>query len=186
MTPAVLLVRRGRLRAASSALLAKMILSCIPLLALPIGCTPTVHERDTPFDESEYLSYVTEGTGQISGTAFVKRDRANVGEKRRPVYLKPATGYTAEWLDHVVIQRVPFVPPDPREKPAHRSTMSEEDGRFTFEKVPSGDYYLLCPIISEVPGYFGYGEGIIYRTVGWTQVKLHLTPGQRLQIDLSC
>jgi len=186
LTRAVLVVWRERLPAASSALLARIVLAFIPLLTLPIGCTPTVHERDTPFDESEYLSYVTEGTGQVSGTAFVKRDRTNVGEKRRPVYLKPSTGYTAEWLDHVVSQRVPFVPPDPREKPAHRSTMTEEDGRFSFEKVSAGEYYLLCPVISEVPGYFGYGEGVIYRTIGWTQVKLHLAPGQRLQIDLSC
>ena len=170
---------------APAALRASMFLFA-PLFMLTVGCAQTVHQRDTPFDESEYLSYVTEGTGQVSGTVFVKRDGPNPREKRRPVYLKPATGYTAEWLDHVVIQRVPFVPPDPREKPAHRSIMTEQDGLFSFEKVAPGDYYLLCPIISEVPGYFGYGEGVIYRTIGWTQVKLHLAPGQRLHIDLSC
>ena len=169
----------------SAASLASIVLTFIPFFTLS-ACAPHVHQRESAFDEAESIAYLAEGTAQVSGTVVIKAVDANIRERKRLIYLKPATRYTAEWLDHVVIQRVPFEPPDPREKPAHRSTISGEDGRFSFEKVPPGDYYLLCPIISELPGYFGYGGGTIFRTIGWTQVKLHVTTGQRLNIDVSC
>jgi hypothetical protein len=170
----------------SVASLASIGLALIQLFTLPAGCAPTIHQRETAFDEAETVSYLAQGTAQVSGRVSFKAADASVRERKRWVYLKPASGYTAEWLDHVVIQRVPFEPPDSREKAAHRSALTDGDGRFAFEQVPPGDYYLLCPIISEVPGYFGYGGGTISRTIGWTKVKLHIETGQRLNIDLSC
>jgi len=170
----------------SAGSLAKIGLAFIQVFTLSAGCAPKVHQRESVIDEAEYLPYLADGTAHVSGTVSFKAADASVRERKRRVYLKPATSYTAEWVDHVVIQRVPFEPPDPREMPAHRSTITDVDGRFSFEKISPGTYYLLCPIISEVSGYFGYGGGTISRTMAWTQVKVHVETGQRLNIDLSC
>lgn len=136
----------------------------VPVLgcALLASCGPKA--RVTTFDPAEYAPYREKGTGVVAGQAFVRTAGGRVVTAAgREVYLYPATKDAEEWYQRSVIgeeQLEAMQEPGAREAvtSTRRKTLADADGRFTFEGLPAGDYYVTSLITWEVPvGYYGGG-----------------------------
>jgi hypothetical protein len=58
------------------------------------------------------------------------------------VALHPVTGLTTGWYSKAV-QGIPLVAGNPYADDYRRTTVSDAEGRFEFNDLPAGDYYLL-------------------------------------------
>lgn len=108
-----------------------------------------------PFDAAEAAYIRKEGTARIDGHAFLKKPNGSVmnaaGER---VWLIPATAYAKERMA-ALYKGQKFAPAgsiaaqpgtDPRYMEFTRSTKAESSGRFTFDKVAPGSYFLATTI----------------------------------------
>jgi len=112
------------------------------------SCASSLIERQAQFVESEYVPYAGEGTATICGQAFTKTRR---GEFKygagNEAYLNPVTSYSTEWYTVGVIGGRSLNKADRRVLAYNRTTRADGEGRFCFENLPSGDYYLACPVV---------------------------------------
>ena len=106
---------------------------------------------------SEYAPYEKVGTGVVVGQAFLK---TRGGEVRygagNPVFLNPVTSFSTEWYTRQIVggERLEETK-DPIAVRNSRQTTADGNGNFRFEGLPAGSYYVVCPIVWEVPsGYF--------------------------------
>ncbi len=113
-----------------------------------ISCAIPLVERQAQFIESEYAPYAGEGLATICGQAFIQTRR---GEFKygagNETYLNPVTSYSTEWYTESVIGGRSLTKADPRALSYNRATRADGEGRFCFENIPSGDYYLACPVV---------------------------------------
>jgi hypothetical protein len=108
---------------------------------------PSIHRRVQTVNEAEYTPYMGEGTASISGQAFLKTRGGDVkygaGEA---VVLQPVTTYSKEWWTVSIESGKRMSEPDPRAAAATRSVTADGEGRFKFEKLPAGEYYIACSV----------------------------------------
>lgn len=129
-----------------------------------LGCAPGMPIK-TDFDADEYARFEADGSGSISGTALVRGVSGNAKPGAlRPVYLDPVTSYSTEWFEKMVrwYGRVRFRPLHPGFAAHRRETVADLDGRFRFDRLPAGDYFLTCDMwksyaVVEVGG-FGFAR----------------------------
>jgi hypothetical protein len=148
---------------------------------LLVSCS--AQSRHAQFIQDEYTSYGGYGTAVIYGEAFVKTPgggikKAAAGTK---VFLNPVTTYSTEWFERQIIGGQLLRDPDRRTSPYHHETVVDTEGRFEFQHLPLGDYYLACDISWEVP------DGYWHTTVmgGWTYAKVSLSAGERKKVLLT-
>ena len=116
----------------------------------------TPEPRTAVYSPAEYAPYARAGTGKITGQAFLK----TVGGEVRygagnTVALHPATSLTNEWFTKVVVQGRDLVPGDLRANDYRRITTADAEGRFEFNNLPPGEYYVTCGITWGVPSDIG-------------------------------
>ncbi len=136
------------------------------------------YQRQAVFVEEEYRLYAESGTGSISGQAFFKTAGGDVkygaGDE---IYLNPVTTYSTEWFkNHVVAERL-ISPSDPRALQYMRHTTADGEGRFKFEKLPAGGYYLMCRIVWQYAG--GY-RGSLLSTGGLAYGQTKIGNGEQV------
>ncbi len=128
------------------------VLGCVAVIA---GCAPQVPPavpRQAVFVESEYAPYSEEGNCTIAGQAFLKTRSGDVKYGAgNAVYCNPVTTYSREWFERAVKGGERLAAPDAKATSFVRQTVGDGEGRFRFENLPPGDYYLACPIQWEVP-----------------------------------
>lgn len=112
------------------------------------GCVQTA-TIDTPFDEASLQYAAGQGQATISGQGFMRRrDGIVVYGAGSAVALAPKVPYTEEAFNKV--QAAPFgvnfTNSDPRLKKYVRKTQANGEGRFTFNNVPNGSYYVCTRI----------------------------------------
>ena len=148
----------------------------IAALALALAGCQTTADHATPFDPKAAAFINTQGTGKIEGHAFYRSEAGGVvyaaGEY---VWLIPRTPYTdqrfrqlygtakysqAKWL--------PSVEADPDYAKYTRSTKAESDGRFTFDHVGPGEYYVATVVTWRPEGAMLTSGGAIYEQVSLT------------------
>jgi hypothetical protein len=121
---------------------------CTIFLLVQWGCAIPLVERKAKFIESEYAPYAGEGTATLCGQAVVQTRR---GEFKygagNEAYLNPVTSYSTEWYRVSVIGGRSLTKADPKALAYNRATRADGNGRFCFENIPSGDYYLACPVV---------------------------------------
>jgi hypothetical protein len=120
-------------------------------------------EEPLPFDKSEYTPYKGIGKAIVTGQAFLV---ANGGEvivgAGRTIGLVPKTTASTIWTtrqfisetkiesglepDGQGVKTVETVPSDEQISEYNRTTIGDAEGRFRFEGVPAGTYYLRCNI----------------------------------------
>lgn len=107
----------------------------------------------------------------IEGQAFLvtKSGEVKYGAGKL-VYLNPVTTYSTEWHTHQVIGHKDAGPNDSRTRPYHREMVADATGRFRFEGLPPGDYYLACPIIWHIDMYSTSG--------GWAHAQVKVEDGK--------
>jgi hypothetical protein len=130
---------------------------------------------DFSTDEAAFIQQP--GTGVIAGHAFrTKASGALVNAAGQVVYLVPATGYSRERFKNLYGNRK-YIPH--RESPREdnppsayaehtRTTKAEANGRFAFEGVAPGEYFVTTQVIwGDEEAFFREG-GLVYDMVAVT------------------
>jgi hypothetical protein len=130
---------------------------------------------DFSTDEAAFIK--KPGTGVIAGHAFrTKASGALVNAAGQVVYLVPATGYSRERFKNLYGNRK-YIPH--RESPREdnppsayaehtRTTKAEANGRFAFEGVAPGEYFVTTQVIwGDEEAFFREG-GLVYDMVAVT------------------
>jgi len=129
---------------------------------------------DVPFDPLEAGFIHKPGKGKIAGHAFFRSENGRVifaaGEY---VYLIPATAYTDARFETFFGERKYLkamrlfirMESDPDYQRFTRNTKAESDGRFTFENVAPGTYYLWTQATWYADNSILPSGGLIYEKV---------------------
>lgn len=116
------------------------------------GCATAQTMQRPDVNMSEYQALATEGTGVVTGQVFL---RTMVGEVRygagSEVLLNPVTTYSTFWYANQYQKGHRLTAPDPSIEPYIIKTQADGEGRFRFENVPPGDYYLTSSVFWQVP-----------------------------------
>ena len=138
------------------------------------GCQQSVQKVDTPFDAKAAGYIHKQGEGRIDGHAFLKRFNGKVTNAAGEyVWLVPATPYARERFTKLYGGRKFLAATsgvrmenDPVYAEYTRKTKAESNGRFTFEKVAPGAYFVATTVTwkDSEDSYFARG-GAIYETV---------------------
>lgn len=131
-------------------------LAAMAVLALG-GCAITQPPPATriPFPQAEYDALPKSGTGTITGQAFLKTRGGDVKTAAgTPVVLNPVTSYSRDWFKKVRIEHQTIEAADPKQQPYLRQKIADAAGKFTFDNVPAGRYYVVTAVQWEAPtGY---------------------------------
>lgn len=123
------------------------------IAVLVAGCATTPQPRRATYSPEEYQRFRSDGSGVIEGQAFLVTIGGDVKVGAgREVWLNPVTTYSTEWYERGVIA-YETLEPAPAEVPPPRTTVADGEGRFRFERLPAGDYYLACRIDWAVSQY---------------------------------
>jgi hypothetical protein len=141
-------------------------------LAATLAACNSASPPQARFDASEAAFMDKPGKATITGQAFLpdKTGHQNVryaaGEVVR---LIPATSYAKARLDYyfhgakfAAATSIPKNDPDPDYLAHTRMTKAGSTGRFTFENVPPGRYYVSTQVIWKPEGAFQSDGGLIY------------------------
>lgn len=120
-------------------------LGFVLLLAACAG-QPEIVKR-IPFNPHEFAQLPTTGTATVTGQAFITgsdgRQYYPHGEQAR---LNPITSYSRQWYQVHYLDRKNIGDADPRYLEYVYKAEFTQQGRFTFQNIPAGDYYLSAPI----------------------------------------
>ncbi len=137
----------------------KKTVTCLVFALALAGCNTTSQQSpqiDTaPFDPKAAAYIKTQGTGRIEGHAFLRKPEGGVmmaaGEFVR---LVPATPYARNRFaklynggKFVAAHQIPQVPADPTYTDYTRLVKAESSGRFAFDNVAPGQYFIATQII---------------------------------------
>jgi hypothetical protein len=149
----------------------------VVVLAACVGSPANPYKRQAQFIEAEYAPYGKPGTSTISGQAFVKTRGGDVRYGAgNEVGLNPVTTYSNEWFEQTVRKQRVMEAADPRCDKYYWETRADGEGRFTFENLPAGEYYVFCVISWEVAGQYG-----METTGGVASAKVKVGSGQHLK-----
>jgi hypothetical protein len=115
------------------------------------GCAGTAlnpHKRLIEFNEAEYAGTDRVGTATVAGQAFLvfEADGSVAHGSGSTVYLNPVTSYSTEWYEKAVVRTSAITEPDSRTARYRRQTTADAEGRFRFQGVPAGEFYVTSPI----------------------------------------
>jgi hypothetical protein len=154
------------------------LLATLPLLSLGACATPKLMPRTATFIQAEYDPFAVEGTGSISGEAFLKTRSGDVklgaGET---VILNPVTSYSTEWYERSIGAGEALEPGDERARPYTKRVIVDSRGSFRFDKLPPGDYYLACRIVWEYASQWG-----LQRTGGMAHARATVCTGEDTRV----
>lgn len=158
-----------------------VVLSCIALTA----CTPppqTIIQR-IPFPTEEYSRLATSGTATIKGQAFLKTRGGDVKTAAgNEVLLNPVTSYSQQWYEVNYLRQELISQADPQIWKHIKKKIADAEGRFTFEAVPPGDYFIATTVVWEAPT--GY-RGALIPQGGMIVNKISINEGEALDIILT-
>ncbi len=98
---------------------------------------------DFPVDEYKHIRKV--GSSTVTGNVFLENSYTSdkvMGQKVK-LYLNPVTSYSEQWYQESYLGGYKMSKSDPRLFNYLKFTMSNEDGKFNFFGVPTGQYYLV-------------------------------------------
>jgi hypothetical protein len=150
----------------------KILLSLAAVVTLLLGCAhrapPPTFTPVTETTEAEYLPYSMPGSNVLTGQAFMNQKGGGVVKAAgRTVTLDPATETTGrnwwsqagrKWSTRYTL------PLSPTGRKLRRTTVADAEGRFKFEGLPSGSYYVRTEITWDVP-YHGIQGGLVGKQV---------------------
>ncbi len=116
-----------------------LVVALVGCAANPLPSAP----RQVSFDSTEYAPYARPGTARIIGQVLFRTetDEVKPGAGKK-VILSPVTSYSTEWWVQEVVGGQRLQPADPRATPFQRAATADRQGRFRFEDLPPGEYYL--------------------------------------------
>lgn len=157
-----------------------LIILCITLTS----CTTRQQPRVEQFLPYEYEPYSKPGTATIVGDVFLVTKSGEVKKGAGfPIILTPVTSYSTEWFQRGVLNKAPLDAQDERLRSFQQEVIADGDGRFEFENLPAGNYYLVSKVLWEDPPAHWY-SGV--RKMGDTvHAKVSVKPGERKKVALT-
>lgn len=121
------------------------------------SCTYPTYHLKTAFSEEEFAPYAKKGTATIVGQAFLKTRGGTVKYGAgNIVELYPVTSYSSEIITAMQAEKYgKFDNIDKRVLKYVKKTIADGEGRFEFDNIPAGDYYVCCTVRWEVPSEYG-------------------------------
>jgi len=117
-----------------------------------VGCATAPVAR-MPFPAEEYARLDSTGVAVVKGQAFLKtRGGEVITAAGNEVILNPETSYSQQWFEVSYLGGKELAEPDPRVLPYVAKTTADADGRFTFQNVAPGNYYVVTSVVWEAPG----------------------------------
>jgi hypothetical protein len=134
--------------------------------------------RQVAFKPEEHAPYQAQGTSSVYGQAFLKTRGGDVKYGAgNEVLLLPATSYAKEFWDITMKTGRRLKPEmDDDFRKYIKETTADGEGRFKFESLPTGDYYVVSYIEWEVPGAKGP-----QKTGGWVGAKVTVKEGEKAE-----
>jgi hypothetical protein len=144
----------------------------IPLGAAAIAAT-FAFAQETTFDPKAAAFIHKEGKATIEGHAFLRRpDNAVENAVGQTVRLIPVTPYSEarfaqfyKGKKFLPAFQIPKIEADPEYASYTRTTTSDSNGRFTFENIAPGKYYVATQIMWRPKGNFFSEGGAVYDVV---------------------
>ena len=104
------------------------------------------------YEEKDHAAWMASGTAEISGEGFIRRPNARLARcSGGRVRLAPASPYFREWVR--IIRRGGNAANARQLAQAHknaiRTTQCNMQGRFTFENLPAGKWFVLTQVTYE-------------------------------------
>jgi len=116
------------------------------LFASACARTPIIVER-IPFNEAEFLALAASGSATVTGKAFIKTTTGSIHfAKNVQVRLNPKTSYSQQWYEVNYLGQSNIADADPRYLNYVHKARADGDGRFSFNNVAAGDYYISAPV----------------------------------------
>lgn len=141
--------------------------------AMLAGCNAP-KDRLATFDPAEYEPYAKSGSGVLAGQAFVRTRGGDVKYGAgREIVLNPVTNYSSEWYERGVKNYETLKDADPA-CPKGRTTIADAEGRFRFDGLPAGEYYVACWIFWDMNQYS--------QTGGVAHAKVKVQSGQTTNV----
>ncbi len=149
-------------------------LVCVFLAALCLSACRSAPTASFDAGAAEYIH--KQGSGEIKGHAFYRDETGKVvyaaGEY---IFLMPATVYAQQRFaqvygkgKYIQTKYLPWDDADPQFRKYSRSTKAESDGRFSFDKVAPGDYFVATTVTWWPENAFIASGGAIYEKVTLT------------------
>lgn len=143
------------------------------IFSLSVAACQTTAEAPVAFDAKAAAFIHQQGNARIDGHAFYRAESGRVifaaGEH---VWLVPVTPYSAARFAQLYgdgkYARAQFFPAasnDPDYAKYTRSTKAESNGRFSFERVAPGDYFVSTSVTWRPEGAMLQSGGAIYERV---------------------
>ncbi len=110
---------------------------------MPLENGGRMERIDFPLDEYKHIRKI--GRSTVSGTVYLANSYTSdkvMGQKVK-LYLNPVTSYSEQWYQESYLGGYKLSKSDPRLFNYLKFTVSNEDGKFNFFGVPTGQYYLV-------------------------------------------
>ncbi len=134
------------------------------------GCVTA--KIDQPFDAAEGAFIHKQGTSRIEGSAFLRqRGGGTVTAAGNEVSLIPVTKYSSARIAAIYKgEKVSYLGGNFESTPAEygrqmRNTKADVDGKFYFDRVAPGDYFVATTVRWSVPGSYLPEGGHLYERV---------------------
>lgn len=141
------------------------VFSAIALAAILAGCAVTKPPvaLTTRFDVQQAQEMVRPGVNIISGSALIRQNGGGVVTcAGLPILLVPNTAYASERMSVIyrnaergfvaVSNGITFTPDDPAYMKNTRTTVCDAQGKFAFNDVADGRFFVLSNIVWNVGG----------------------------------
>ena len=134
----------------------KKILFSVIVSAYLSGCVtmppPRYIVQRIKFPEVEYTALKNSGNSKVFGQVFAKTRGGDVKiGAGNEVYLTPITSYSNQWYKESYLQGNQMTEGDIRQQQYIRKTISDGNGKFTFNNIPEGEYFVISHVTWEVP-----------------------------------
>lgn len=139
----------------------KRVMLCA-VVAILAGCA--IPQQQTyeplPFNAAEYEALPKTGTGVVRGQVFLKTRGGDVKKGAgATVILSPSTSLSEEAYQLAYLQnRRPARPFSPEIQKYWKRATADADGRFQFEGVAPGRYFVSSELVWEAPTQFGLAK----------------------------
>jgi hypothetical protein len=152
-----------------------------------VGCAAQKVQLSSTFDPDEVAFFSKPGTAQINGQAFLKTVGGDVKTAAgNQVALVPVSTYSRERMNAIYgagncsTKAVDFGPPDPQFERYIKNTTADGDGRFRFDNLSAGQYFVATTVSWAIPsGYVTVPQGCKIMK------QVNLDEGQKLDIVMT-
>ncbi len=135
------------------------------LVTALVSCEAPTRQRQVAFNEADFRWAGGTGTGSVVGQGYVKMNSGKIRYvENTSMALTPVNTYTSESIQRRYINGENLTPSDARLQKYARSVPTDSRGRFAFDHLPPGEYYIGSSVDWKDVSYNADPAGILVPT----------------------